>query len=228
VTADGVVGTVQVNAIAPALLTNLLKTQLLAAPKPRVVYVGSANCYDPLGWPANNQVDAAVGWATGKAPHPIAPPPTLNQCVAISTLPLTFYFVLFVFPVALFHEHRVFLSLRMLCHSLRCLSVDCARTASVHAHTHTHTHTLLHLFRTLLHLFRTLPLSSRAHCFSLCARTPPLSSHTGAARLKSCGITRQSRVFAKKYHWMCGLVCQRVYCVEDTQKSENQTHCTHF
>jgi hypothetical protein len=173
------VGTVQVNAIAPALLTNLLKTQLLAAPKPRVVYVGSANCYDPLGWPANNQVDAAVGWATGKAPHPIAPPPTLNQCVAISTLPLTFYFVLFVFPVALFHEHRVFLSLRMLCHSLRCLSVDCARTASVHAHTHTHTASLVShaapLFaRTLLLSLRTHAASFSVHAHRLFLRTRAL------------------------------------------------------
>jgi NAD(P)-dependent dehydrogenase (short-subunit alcohol dehydrogenase family) len=71
VTADGLVGTVQVDAIAPVLLNNLLKTQLLAAPKPRVVHVGSANCYDPLGWPASNPVQAAVEWSTGKAPHPI-------------------------------------------------------------------------------------------------------------------------------------------------------------
>lgn len=80
VTADGIVGTVQVDAIAPALLTNLLKTQLLAAPKPRVVYVGSANCYDPLDWPDNNRVQAAVEWATGKDPHPIPQ----NQCVFLS------------------------------------------------------------------------------------------------------------------------------------------------
>jgi NAD(P)-dependent dehydrogenase (short-subunit alcohol dehydrogenase family) len=70
VTADGVVGTVEVNAVSPVLMNNLLMPQLKRAAKPRIVHVGSANCYDPLSWPATGQVEAAISWVTGKAPHP--------------------------------------------------------------------------------------------------------------------------------------------------------------
>eukprot|EP00035_Acanthoeca_spectabilis_P017920 m.378778 g.378778 ORF g.378778 m.378778 type:complete len:348 (+) comp16708_c4_seq3:167-1210(+) len=69
-TADGIVETVQVNTIAPALMNVLLEKQIAAAVRPRVVHVGSASCYDPLEWPATNQVDAAVELTTGKKPHP--------------------------------------------------------------------------------------------------------------------------------------------------------------
>lgn len=70
VTKDGIVETMEVNVVSPALLTSLLKPQMMAARKPRVVFVGSANCYDPLDWPATDLVESAVKWTTGAEPHP--------------------------------------------------------------------------------------------------------------------------------------------------------------
>eukprot|EP00037_Helgoeca_nana_P023618 m.245861 g.245861 ORF g.245861 m.245861 type:complete len:351 (+) comp26411_c0_seq1:1370-2422(+) len=70
VTKDGIVETMEVNVVSPALLTSLLKPQMMAARKPRVVFVGSANCYDPLDWPATDLVESAVKWTTGVEPHP--------------------------------------------------------------------------------------------------------------------------------------------------------------
>ena len=46
ITGDGYVGTFQVNAIAPALLAELLLPALQRAPAPRAVYVSSASAFD--------------------------------------------------------------------------------------------------------------------------------------------------------------------------------------
>ena len=70
VTADGFIETVEINVVSPVLMNKLLLPKLQSAPHPRVIHVGSANAYDPLDWPATNQVTAAIEWMTGRQPHP--------------------------------------------------------------------------------------------------------------------------------------------------------------
>ena len=74
ITSDGFVETVQVNTLSPVLMNNLLNESLHKAESPRVVHVGSANCYDPLGWPETDKVNTAMEWITGKAAHPTENP----------------------------------------------------------------------------------------------------------------------------------------------------------
>eukprot|EP00038_Savillea_parva_P007729 m.172171 g.172171 ORF g.172171 m.172171 type:complete len:373 (+) comp13484_c0_seq1:46-1164(+) len=70
VTADGIVETMSVNLISPALITKMLQPQLAASKHPRVVFIGSANAYDPLYWPAGDMVTSAVKITKGEMPHP--------------------------------------------------------------------------------------------------------------------------------------------------------------
>ena len=77
ITADGFVETVQVNVLSPVLINKLLLksgngegANGAAAARQRAVHVGSANCYDPLGWPAEGRVDTAMKWIKGTEPHP--------------------------------------------------------------------------------------------------------------------------------------------------------------
>eukprot|EP00040_Diaphanoeca_grandis_P039961 m.260753 g.260753 ORF g.260753 m.260753 type:complete len:352 (+) comp40553_c0_seq1:113-1168(+) len=71
ITPDGFVETVEINAVSPVVINNLLLHKLKAAPKPRIIHVGSADAFQNLGWPATNQVEAGIKWITGKEPHPI-------------------------------------------------------------------------------------------------------------------------------------------------------------
>ena len=58
---DGMVGTWQVNAFAPALLAAVLEPALRRAPAPRIINVATANVYDPL--PANHSAAAFLQYA---------------------------------------------------------------------------------------------------------------------------------------------------------------------
>jgi len=88
VTADGYVGTFQVNAIAPALLARALAPALARAPAPRVVYVASASNYDGVtkgAWPAKRTAADFLGYARA------APAVSLVAAYGISKLLLVWY-----------------------------------------------------------------------------------------------------------------------------------------
>lgn len=70
VTDDGIVGTVEVNLMSPVYLNKLLRDELNASPNPRLLHIGSADAFDPIGWPATDRIPAAMSWITGRSPHP--------------------------------------------------------------------------------------------------------------------------------------------------------------
>jgi NAD(P)-dependent dehydrogenase (short-subunit alcohol dehydrogenase family) len=89
-TGDGYVGTWQVNAIAPALITAILTPALERAPSPRVVYVASASNFDgatPGAWPAAARRTAAdmVKYAQG------SPAVGMDADYGMSKLVLVYY-----------------------------------------------------------------------------------------------------------------------------------------
>ncbi len=80
-TSSGFLSDVTVNIAGPALLTKLLQPALAKAPGvPRVVWVTSANAYDPLDFPDTDRVSTAVAWMRGTATPP-----------ALETNPYFFY-----------------------------------------------------------------------------------------------------------------------------------------
>jgi len=66
ITSDGVVGTVQINILSPALLTELLLPALSAAPKPRAIYIGSMAAYANMHWDASDPVGALMRQTRGE------------------------------------------------------------------------------------------------------------------------------------------------------------------
>jgi len=66
VTSDGVVGTLQINVLSPALLTELLMPALSAAPKPRAIYIGSMAAYADMHWDSSDPVGALMRQTRGE------------------------------------------------------------------------------------------------------------------------------------------------------------------
>lgn len=69
-TADGFVGTLQINVLAPAYLTKLLLPALMSAPAPRVVYIGSMAAFGNMHWPSKDPVSALMRWTRGQETIP--------------------------------------------------------------------------------------------------------------------------------------------------------------
>jgi NAD(P)-dependent dehydrogenase (short-subunit alcohol dehydrogenase family) len=66
VTDDGFVGTLQINVLSPALLTELLLPQLSAAPAPRAVYIGSMASFADMHWDRKDPVGTLMRQTRGE------------------------------------------------------------------------------------------------------------------------------------------------------------------
>ncbi len=66
VTDDGFVGTLQINVLSPALLTELLLPQLSAAPAPRAIYIGSMASFADMHWDRKDPVGTLMRQTRGE------------------------------------------------------------------------------------------------------------------------------------------------------------------
>lgn len=69
VTADGFVETVEINHLSSALLTKLLLPALQRSTSPRVIYIGSANLFDPVDWTNSSIVVNTLHWIESSLPE---------------------------------------------------------------------------------------------------------------------------------------------------------------